>query len=61
LAPEQRYLQALLDGVRAQLAHGGSMQEAIAQVAADQRSEWLLWDSTHPHNVARVYQQLEWE
>ncbi|MGH8231689.1 MAG: quinoprotein relay system zinc metallohydrolase 2 [Steroidobacteraceae bacterium] len=61
LAPEQRYLQALLDGVRAQLAHAGSMQDAIAQVAADQRPDWLLWDSTHPHNVARVYQQLEWE
>jgi quinoprotein relay system zinc metallohydrolase 2 len=61
LAPEQRYLQALVDGVRTQLAHGGSMQDAIAQVAADQRSDWLLWDSTHPHNVARVYQQLEWE
>ncbi|HEY1726257.1 MAG TPA: quinoprotein relay system zinc metallohydrolase 2 [Steroidobacteraceae bacterium] len=61
LTPEQRYLQALLDGVRAQLARGGSMQDAIAQVAADQRPHWLLWDSTHPHNVARVFQQLEWE
>ncbi|MGH8230691.1 MAG: quinoprotein relay system zinc metallohydrolase 2 [Steroidobacteraceae bacterium] len=61
LAPEQRYLQALIDGVRAQLARGGSMQDAIAQVAADQRPDWLLWDTTQPHNVARVYQQLEWQ
>ena len=25
------------------------------------RPQWLLWDSTHPRNVARVYEQLEWQ
>jgi hypothetical protein len=30
-------------------------------VAAAQQPQWLLWDSTHPHNVARVYQQMEWQ
>jgi hypothetical protein len=30
-------------------------------VAAAQQRQWLLWDSTHPHNVARVYQQMEWQ
>jgi quinoprotein relay system zinc metallohydrolase 2 len=61
LDAERRYLRALVDGVREQLAHGGSMQQAIAQVAAAEKPHWLLWDSTHPHNVARVYEQLEWE
>ncbi len=61
LTVERRYLQALIDGVREQLAQGGSMQQAIAQVAAAEKPHWLLWDSTHPHNVARVYEQLEWE
>jgi quinoprotein relay system zinc metallohydrolase 2 len=61
LEAERRYLRALIDGVREQLAQGGSMQQAIAQVAAAEKPNWLLWDSTHPRNVARVYQQLEWE
>jgi hypothetical protein len=61
LQPERRYLSALLDGVRAQLANGASMQQAIAQVAVGEQPHWLLWDSTHARNVARVYQQLEWE
>jgi quinoprotein relay system zinc metallohydrolase 2 len=61
LDAERRYLRALIDGVREQLAQGGSMQQAIALVAAAEKPHWLLWDSTHPHNVARVYEQLEWE
>lgn len=60
-APERRYLQALLDGVRAAIANGESMSTAPAHVASDEKSRWLLWDSAHAHNVARAYQELEWE
>jgi quinoprotein relay system zinc metallohydrolase 2 len=60
LAPERRYLQALLDEVRAELAQGKPLQEAIRQVNPG-KSDWLLFDATNPHNVARVYQELEWE
>lgn len=60
LVPERNYLQALLQGVRAQLAAGQPMEVAIKQVEPD-KSDWLLWDETHPRNVARVYQELEWE
>ena len=60
LEPERKYLQALMQGVRAQLAAGKPMQDAIKQ-AQPGRSDWLLWDETHPRNVARVYQELEWE
>jgi len=61
LAAERRYLRSLVDGVRSGLALGRSMQDVIEQVAITERPKWLLWDSTHPRNVARVYQQLEWE
>ncbi|HTC15298.1 MAG TPA: quinoprotein relay system zinc metallohydrolase 2 [Steroidobacteraceae bacterium] len=61
LAPERAYLQGLLAQVRAELAHGISLQEALRQAPATDRSQWLLWDETHPRNVARVYQELEWE
>ena len=63
LAPERRYLQALVTAVRADIAEGKSLNDAVVamQVAAGEKSHWLLWDSAHSHNVARVYQELEWE
>ncbi|HEY0178323.1 MAG TPA: quinoprotein relay system zinc metallohydrolase 2 [Dokdonella sp.] len=62
IAPERRYLEALRDGVRAAIARGEPMQQAIEQVGRDERARgWLLWEPTHAHNVARAYQELEWE
>lgn len=61
LAPEQRYLQALLQQVRADIAAGRPLQEAIREPYPRIASEWQLWDATHPRNVTRAYQELEWE
>lgn len=61
LDTERRYLCDLLDGVRNELAAGGTLEHAIDRVAAGDRADWLLWDSTHPQNVSRVYRRMEWE
>jgi quinoprotein relay system zinc metallohydrolase 2 len=61
LDTQRHYLQALVEGVHDELAQGASMQEAIDTVAAAERPLWLLWDSTHARNVARLYEQMEWE
>jgi quinoprotein relay system zinc metallohydrolase 2 len=61
LMPERAYLQALLEGVHEAIDQGQSMQEALDHTAEAQRPQWQLWDSTHARNVARVYQQLEWQ
>jgi quinoprotein relay system zinc metallohydrolase 2 len=61
LAQERRYLESLLSGVRRELAAGESMQDAMSHVGGDEKSEWLLWDEVHPRNVARAYEELEWE
>jgi quinoprotein relay system zinc metallohydrolase 2 len=61
LRPERGYLEALLAGVRSELSRGKSMQDAIEQVGYPAKSEWLLFDQVHPRNVARAYQELEWE
>ncbi len=61
LAPQRRYLQALLETVRDALARGVTLPEALRESDFPGRSEWLLWDDTHPRNVARAYQELEWE
>lgn len=60
LAPQRAYLEALLTAVRKAIADGKPLQQAMREVAPE-RSGWLLWDETHPRNVARVYQELEWE
>ncbi len=60
LEPQQRYLEALLKGVRGELAQGKPLQEAVREVQPP-KLQWLLWDETHPRNVARAYQELEWE
>jgi glyoxylase-like metal-dependent hydrolase (beta-lactamase superfamily II) len=60
-APERRYLQSLVEGVRKEIVAGKPMQQAIMEVSLTEKSHWLLWDSVHPHNVARVYEELEWE
>ncbi len=61
VGPQWRYLQALVAGVRAELGAGQPMQHAIEHVALAERDHWLLWNEAHPRNVARVYQELEWE
>jgi quinoprotein relay system zinc metallohydrolase 2 len=63
LAPERGYLQSLVSAVRADLAEGKSMDDALVtmRVAQEEKSHWLLWDTAHSRNVARVYQELEWE
>ena len=60
-APERRYLEALVEGVRAAIANGEPMSDALTDVAAGEKPNWRLWDSAHAHNVARAYQELEWE
>jgi len=61
LAPERHYLQTLLAQVSAEIARGESLQEALREGDPDDKANWLLWDEAHRHNVARVYQELEWE
>jgi quinoprotein relay system zinc metallohydrolase 2 len=61
LAPERRYLQALVDGVKTELAEGKALQDAIEHVGLEEQPHWQLWDSAHAHNVIRVYEELQWE
>jgi quinoprotein relay system zinc metallohydrolase 2 len=61
LARERGYLESLLQGVRRELAEGKSLQDAMLHVGGDEKSGWLLWDEVQPRNVARAYEELEWE
>jgi quinoprotein relay system zinc metallohydrolase 2 len=61
LAPERAYLEVLVAGVRAALKSGEAMGTAIGHIGGGEKAQWQLWETAHPHNVARVYQELEWE
>jgi quinoprotein relay system zinc metallohydrolase 2 len=61
LAPERRYLETLVDGVRKAIADGKPIEDATAHVGASERANWQLFDSANARNVSLVYRELEWE
>ena len=60
-APERRYLQVLVDGVREEIAEGKPIDDATAHVGQSEKANWKLFDTANAHNVSRAYQELEWE
>ena len=60
LAPERRYLQALVDGVNKELDAGKSIEDAIEHVGISEKPYWKLWETAHAHNVSLAYRELEW-
>jgi hypothetical protein len=61
LTPQQRYLERLRDEIRIVLRRGGTMEQAMAEVAQDEASHWALFDDFHRRNVAAAFHELEWE
>jgi quinoprotein relay system zinc metallohydrolase 2 len=57
----QRYLALVRDGVRGEIASGGSIEHAIATVGQSEKSNWQLFDDYHARNVTEAYKELEWE
>jgi quinoprotein relay system zinc metallohydrolase 2 len=60
IAPERRYLQALVDGVNKELEAGKSIDDAILHVGISEKPNWKLWETAHAHNVSLAYRELEW-
>ena len=61
LAPQQRYLEAVRDGVKAALKAHRTIGQAAQEVAADERGKWQLFEDFHAHNVTVVFTELEWD
>jgi quinoprotein relay system zinc metallohydrolase 2 len=61
LAPERRYLEVLIDGVRKDIAAGKPIDDATAHVGQSEKTNWQLFDTANAHNVSIVYRELEWE
>jgi quinoprotein relay system zinc metallohydrolase 2 len=60
-APERRYLTALVDGVREDIAAGKPIGDATAHVGQSEKANWPLFDTANAHNVSVAYRELEWE
>lgn len=60
-AAQTRYLTLLRDEIRAVLAEGGTMEQAVAQVGQSERQAWALFDDYNPRNVVAAFAELEWE
>ncbi len=61
MAPQQRYLNTVRDGVRAALKARRTITQAMAEVGAGERGKWELFDDFHAHNVTVAFTELEWE
>lgn len=59
LEPQRRYLEALAASVRAQIASGATLREAVD--AASSPEGWSLADAFHRRNVTAAFAELEWE
>ena len=60
-AAEERYLTVLVCGIRAIIAGGGDIEQAVATVGQSERDRWLLFDDYNGRNVTTAYSELEWE
>lgn len=61
LQAQSRYLQKLRDEVRAAVAKGVFMEDALDTVGVSERSHWELFDFGHRRNVSKAFVELEWE
>jgi quinoprotein relay system zinc metallohydrolase 2 len=58
---EQRYLNALLTDIRANIKAGKSMSDTMDTAAAGEKDKWLLFDIANRRNVNTLFPALEWE
>ena len=61
LEPEQRYLAAIADDVRRQIAEGKTLAEATKTAGFSEKDAWKLFDQYHVRNVTAAFAELEWE
>lgn len=61
LNDQQRYLETLLNDVRASIKRGEAMERSMEHAAAAEKGRWQLFDTVNRRNVNIVYPALEWE
>lgn len=57
----KRYLNTLAADVRASIAAGKTMTDAMQTAAQSERDKWKLFDENNARNVSAAFAELEWE
>ena len=60
-AAQERYLGGVVRDIRAIIARGGDIEQAVATVGLAERDRWLLFDDYNGRNVTSAFKELEWE
>jgi quinoprotein relay system zinc metallohydrolase 2 len=58
---QERYLGGIVHDIRAIIARGGDIEQAVATVGLAERDRWLLFDNYNGRNVTSAFKELEWE
>ena len=61
LAAQRRYLQGLRDAVRAAIAQGMFLEQAMTVIGRDEEPHWQVFAAAHRRNISRAFTELEWE
>ncbi|ATE60790.1 MBL fold metallo-hydrolase [Thauera sinica] len=61
IAPQEAYLSAVRDGVRAAIKAGVPMSRAVDELAGTGTAGWQLAAEFHRRNLTAAYAELEWE
>ncbi|WP_305910185.1 quinoprotein relay system zinc metallohydrolase 2 [Methylomarinum sp. Ch1-1] len=61
MQPQKKYLTLLLHEIRAMIAQGKFIEEAVKTVGRSERQNWKLFDQFHAKNVTTAFAELEWE
>lgn len=61
LDAEERYLRTIQSELRALIAAGATMEQAVETAGQAERNSWLLFDSFHSRNIVTAFAELEWE
>ncbi|WP_237153499.1 quinoprotein relay system zinc metallohydrolase 2 [Oryzibacter oryziterrae] len=58
---EQRYLNVLVDDIKAALAANKTLAETVETAGRSEAGNWLLFDDYNKRNVTTAFAELEWE
>jgi quinoprotein relay system zinc metallohydrolase 2 len=61
LDDERRYLEAVAQDTRRDIATGAPLARAVTEIAGSERGRWQLFDDYNARNATTAFSELEWQ